>query len=156
MNSWLVNKGVTLLINLEFVLNGNIIFNYCSNMAKTHEGLTCAVPCNSLGSKRIFTTTGGIKIRKVNGRYQYQPPTLKFSHTCTLDKHFPHPRDSRLYFNIQACVDNLLDGVKWRANWLDLEGSKINHTVKYSSEWLIGTVMIVIFILNLQILCMLQ
>ena len=92
-------------------------------MAKTHRGLTCVVPQNSLGGKRIFTMAAGIKIRKVNGRYQYQPPMLKFNCTRMLDKHFPHPRDSHLYFNVQACMDNLLDEVKWRVDLLDLEGS---------------------------------
>ena len=52
-------------------------------------------------------------------------PSLKFNCTCTLDQHFPHPRDNRLYFNVQACLDNLLDEVECRANWENLEGSAI-------------------------------
>ena len=92
-------------------------------MAKTHGGLMRAVPHNSLGAKQIFTTAAGIKIRKVNGRYQYQPPPLKFACTQVLDKNFPHPSDSKLYFNVQACLDNLVDKVEWRVNWDTLEGS---------------------------------
>ena len=94
-------------------------------MAKTCGGLTRAVPCNSLGTKRIFTTAAGIKIRKVNGQYQYQPPSLKFSCTQVLDMKFPHARDHKLYFNVQACLDNLVDEVEWRVNWEMLEGSYI-------------------------------
>ena len=92
-------------------------------MAKTHGGLMRAVPCNLLGAKRIFTTAAGIKIRKVNGRYQYQPPSLKFSCTRVLDTKFPHPNDSKLYFNVQACLDNLVDAVEWKVNWEMFEGS---------------------------------
>ena len=78
---------------------------------------------NAPGGKRIFTTAAGIKPRRVNGRYQCQPPSFKFTCICTLDQHFPHPRDSRLYSNVQAFLDNLLDEVEWRANWQELEGS---------------------------------
>ena len=92
-------------------------------MAKTCGGLTRVVPHNSLGAKWIFTTAAGIKIRKVNGRYQYQPPLLKFSFTRVLDMKYPHPSDSKLYFNVQACLDNLVDKVEWRVNWEMLEGS---------------------------------
>ena len=92
-------------------------------MAKTCRGLARAVPCNLLGAKWIFTTAVGIKIRKVNGRYQYQPPSLKFSCTRVLDMKFPHPHDNKLYFNVKACLDNLVDEVEWRVNWEMLEGS---------------------------------
>ena len=68
-----------------------------------------AVPCNALGGKRIFTMAAGIKIWKVNGQYQYQPPSLKFTCTWVLDQNFLHPKGSRLYLNIQACWDNLID-----------------------------------------------
>ena len=82
-----------------------------------------AVPHNSLFRKRILSTATGIKIQKVNGQYQYQPPSLKFTCTWVLDQNFPHPQDNRLYFNMQACLDNLVDEVKWRVNWEILEGS---------------------------------
>ena len=94
-------------------------------MAKSQGGLTRAVPHNSLGTKRIFTMAAGIKIRKVNGRYQYKPPSLKFSCTRVLDMKFPHPCDHKLYFDVQAFLDNLVDEVEWRVNWEMLEGSYI-------------------------------
>ena len=103
-------------------------------MAKTHEGLTHTVPQNALETKRIFTTVAGIKIRKENGRYQYQPPSLKFTCTHTLDQNFPHLRDNRLYFNLQACLDNLLDEVEWRTNWQNLESSTVEPKIKFSSK----------------------
>ena len=108
-------------------------------MAKTCGGLTRAMPCNSLGAKQIFTTVAEIKIRKVNGRYQYQPPSLKFSCTRVLDMKFPHPCDSKLYFNVQACLDNLVDKVERRVNWEMLEGSFFRSSVlKLNSNKLIG------------------
>ena len=85
-------------------------------MAKTHGGLTRAVPLNLLGTKQIFTTVAGIKIRNVNGRYQYQSASIKFSCTRVLDMKFPYPRDNKLYFN-------LVHEVEWRVNWEMLEGS---------------------------------
>ena len=87
-----------------------------------------AVPHNLLGTKWIFTTVAGIKIRKVNGWYQYQPPSLKFSCTRVLDIKFPHQCDHKLYFNVQACLDNLVDEVEWRVNWEMLEGSCIQSS----------------------------
>ena len=98
-------------------------------MAKTRGGLTRAVPRNLLGLKQIFTMATGIKIRKVNGRYKYQPPSLKFSCTRVLDMNFPHPKDNKLNFNVQACLDNLVDEVEWRINWEMLEGSFLRFNV---------------------------
>ena len=92
-------------------------------MAKTRGGLTRAVPHNSLSGKRIFTMATDIKIEKVNGWYQYQSLSLKFTCTRVLDQNFPHLQDNRLYFNMQACLDNLLDEVEWKVNWEILEGS---------------------------------
>ena len=83
---------------------------------------------NALGGRRIFTTAAGIKIRKANGKYQYHPPSLKFTCTCVLDQNFPHPKDNRLYFNTQACLDNLIEEVEWKVNWENLEGSAFKPT----------------------------
>ena len=98
-------------------------------MAKTRGGLMRAVPHNLLGTKQIFTTAAGIKIRKVNGWYQYQHPSLKFFCTRVLDMKFPHPCDNKLYFNVQTCLDNLVDKVEWRVNWEMLEGSFFQSSV---------------------------
>ena len=97
-------------------------------MVKTHGGLTEAVPHNTLNGKRILPMAAGIKIQKVNGRYQYQPPSLKFTCTWVLDQNFPHPKDNRLYFNIQTCLDKLIDDVEWKVNWEVLKGSTFKPT----------------------------
>ena len=65
-------------------------------------------------------TPAGVKVRRVDGRYQYQPPTLKFACVRVLDHNFPDPRDSKLYTNVQLCLDELVNlvevgvqGIKW-------------------------------------------
>ena len=70
--------------------------------------------------ERVFSTPLGVKIRRVNGCYQYNPPSLKFSCVRVLDYNFRDPRNPRLYTAVQACVDKLVDmveehlvGVQW-------------------------------------------
>ena len=70
--------------------------------------------------ERVFSTPLGVKIRQVNGCYQYNPPSLKFSCVRVLDYNFWDPKNLRLYTAVQACVDKLVDmveehlvGVQW-------------------------------------------
>ena len=57
----------------------------CHRMARTRGGLIRrpAVP------PRIFTNKMGVKVRKLNGGYVYQPASLKVSSYLILDRHFP-------------------------------------------------------------------
>ena len=64
----------------------------------------------------------GVKIRRVNGRYQYQPPSLKFMCVRVLDSNFPDKRDSKMYWGIQSCIDNLITAVENHLIDLELEG----------------------------------
>ena len=87
--------------------------------------------------ERVFQTPTGVKIRRVNGRYQYNPPTLKFACMRILDRDFPDPKDHKLYTHVQSCVHQLVDlveahlkGFEWEGmpiittkwNWLNLKG----------------------------------
>ena len=72
-------------------------------------------------------TATSVKIRRVNGRYQYNPPTLKFACVRVLDRHFPDPRDGRLYTNVQNCLDQLVSLVETHLEGVEWEG--INTTV---------------------------
>ena len=78
---------------------------------------------NGWRSERVFTTATGVKIRRTNGRYQYNPPTLKFSSIRVLDRHFPDPRNPRLYAAVQGCVDQLVDMVEDHLQGLKWEGT---------------------------------
>ena len=72
--------------------------------------------------ERIFQTPTGVKIRRVNGRYQYNPPTLKFACVRVLDRHFPDHRDHKLYTYVQSCVDQLVDLVETHLKGFEWEG----------------------------------
>ena len=72
------------------------------------------------GSTRIFKTPVGVNVHRVDGQYRYQHPTLKFACVRVLDHNFPDSRDSKLYTNVQLCLDELVNlvevrvkGIKW-------------------------------------------
>ena len=71
---------------------------------------------------RVFTTALGVKIRRVNGCYHYNPPSLKFMCVRVLDHHFPDPATPRLYATVQGFLDQLIDKVEDRLNDLHGEG----------------------------------
>ena len=83
-------------------------------MARTRGGLK--------GSTRIFMTPAGVKVRRVDGRYRYQPPTLKFACVRVLDHNFPNSRDSKLYTNVQLCMDELVNLVEVRVKGIEWGG----------------------------------
>ena len=72
--------------------------------------------------ERVFSTPLGVKIRRVNGRYQYKPPSLKFSSVRVLDYNLRDPRNPRLYTAVQACVDKLVDMVEEHLEGAQWEG----------------------------------
>jgi len=67
-------------------------------------------------------TPMGVKIRRENGRYQYQPPSLKFTCVRVLDQNFPDKCDSKMYWGIQSCIDTLINTVENHLIDLELEG----------------------------------
>ena len=131
MNSRLNDEGAALYIDLEAgIINRK---SSCYSMpVRTRGGL---YQNNSWRSERVFTTATGVKICRTNGRYQYNPPTLKFSCIRVLDHHFPDPRNPRLYAAVQGCVDQLVDmvedhlqGLKWEGTLSYLENGFRNLT----------------------------
>ena len=118
-NLRLYNEGAASCIDLEAgVINRK---SFCYSMpVRTRGGL---YQNNGWRSERVFTTATGVKIRCINGRYQYNPPTLKFSCIRVLDYHFPDPRNPRLYAAVQGCVDQLVNMVEDHLQGLEWEGT---------------------------------
>ena len=54
------------------------------------------------GSTRIFMTPAGVKVRRVDRRYHYQPPTLKFTCIRVLNQHYRYPRSQKINEAIRA------------------------------------------------------
>ena len=75
----------------------------------------------------------GVKIRRVNGRYQYNPPSLKFSCVRVLDHHFPDPATSRLYATVQSFLDQIIDKVEDRLKGLQ-GGGIVEHLLQQNFE----------------------
>ena len=117
-NSRLNSKGATLCTDLE-AGNTNQNFAFYSMPARTRGGLRVYPTWRG---ERVFQTPTGVKIRRVNGRYQYNPPTLKFACVRILDRNFPDPRDHHLYNHVQSCVDQLVDLVEAHLKGFEWEG----------------------------------
>ena len=92
----------------------------CHRMARTRGGMIRrpAVP------PRIFTNKMGVKVRKLNGGYVYQPVSLKVSSYLTLDRHFPDSKNRNLFENIQKCLDNLVSRVEERIMGIEPTGMR--------------------------------
>ena len=119
MNLRLNNEGAALHIDLEAGVTNRKSSCY-SMPVRTRGGL---YKNNGWRSERVFTTVTGVKIQRINGRYQYNPPTLKFTCVRVLDRHFPDPRNPRLYATVQGCVDQLVDMVEDHLKGLEWEGT---------------------------------
>ena len=78
---------------------------------------------HSWSGARVFTTALGVKIRRVNGRYQYNPPSLKFMCVRILDHHYPDPVTPKLYATVQGFLDQLIDKVEDHLEGLHEEGT---------------------------------
>ena len=90
-------------------------------MACTRGGKAKAVP-----PPRIFTTSAGIKVRKVNGGHVYQPAPLKVSCYLTLDKNqvaIDGQPNWKLYENVQKFIDKIIDQVEDRILRLPEQGT---------------------------------
>ena len=113
-DSRLYDKGAALCIDLETGLYYENYY-YSSMPVRTRGG---SLRNFNWQSTRVFTTALGVKIRRVNGRYQYNPPSLKFSCVRVLDHHFPDPSTPRLYATVQGFLDQLIDKVEDRLKGL--------------------------------------
>ena len=117
-NSRLCGEGAALHNNLEVGIHYQKCYHY--SMPVRMRGGLAVYP--EWKGERVFMTATGIKIRRVNGRYQYNPPTLKFACVRVLDRHFPDPRDGRLYTNVQHCLDQLVSLVETHLKGVEWEG----------------------------------
>ena len=75
-------------------------------MAHTRGGKAKAVP-----PPRIFTTSTGIKVQKINGGHVYQPAPLKVSCYLALDwslAAISGQPNQKLYENVQKLIDKSL------------------------------------------------
>ena len=66
----------------------------------------------------------GVKVRKINGGYVYQPASLKVSSYFTLDHHFPDSKNRKLYENVQKCLDNLVSRVEDEILGIETTGTR--------------------------------
>ena len=102
---------------------------YFVEMARTRGGRASAV-----APPRVYMNPLGIKVRKVHGGFVYQPPSLRVCSYLSLDKmnsRAGQPR-SRLYEDVQKCMDKLLERVEDRLLGLDVTG--INYQ---KVDWLL-------------------
>ena len=92
---------------------------FCS-MACTREGKVQAV-----ASPRVYLNPLGVKVRKIHGGYVFQPASLKVSSYLVLDRYGSkagQPR-SRLYEDVQKCLDKVIDQVEDKLLGIDGAGT---------------------------------
>ena len=90
-------------------------------MAHTRGGITKAV-----APPRVYTTSTGIKVRKLNGKSIFRPASLKVSSYLVLDRYHDkkgQPRQ-RLYENVQTFLDSVIEQVEDRILGLDDTGMR--------------------------------
>ena len=102
---------------------------YFVEMARTRGGRAPAV-----APPRVYMNPLGIKVRKVHGGFVYQPPSLRVCSYLSLDKMNSRAGQSRsrLYEDVQKCMDKLLEQVEDRLLGLDVTG--INYQ---KIDWLL-------------------
>ena len=91
------------------------------DMAHTRGGITKAV-----APPRVYTTSTGIKVRKLNGKSIFQPASLKVSSYLVLDRYHDkkgQPRQ-RLYENVQTFLDSVIEQVEDHILGLDNTGMR--------------------------------
>ena len=77
---------------------------------------------------RIFTDKRGVKVRKLNGGYVYQPASLKVSSYLILDRHFPDSRNRNLFEKVQKCLDTLVSRVEEEIMGIEPTGTRGGST----------------------------
>ena len=73
---------------------------------------------------RIFTDKRGVKVRKLNGGYVYQPASLKVSSYLFLDRQFPDSRNRNLFESVQKCLDTLVSKVEEKMMGIEPAGTR--------------------------------
>ena len=65
----------------------------------------------------------GVKVRRMDGGYRYQPPSLKIISSLLLDKMYIQPAPNlQLYQSVQRVVDKLIDCVEDKLLGLEVSG----------------------------------
>ena len=79
---------------------------------------------------RVYMQPNGVKVRKMDGGYRYQPPSLKCITNLFLDKTKPNVN---LYQSVQKVVDRLIDLVEDKVLGLDISGIPMHFKLCYNS-----------------------
>ena len=88
-------------------------------MARTRGG-SIAQP---VALPRVYMQANGVKVRKMEGGYRYQPPSLKCLTNLYLDKIRPNSSPNiNLYQSVQRVIEGLIDQVKDKILGLDVSG----------------------------------
>ena len=103
---------------------------FICSMVRTRGGAVA----KPVAPPRIYLQPNGVKVRKVDGGYRYQPPSLKFITNRIMDKIEPHgPPNGNLYQSVQRVIDRLVDFVENKMMGLEYAG--INIYFKLCSNW---------------------
>ena len=71
----------------------------------------------------VYMQPNGVKVRKMDGGYRYQPPSLKCITNLFLDKTKPNVTPNvNLYQSVQKVVDRFIDLVEDKVLGLDISG----------------------------------
>ena len=67
--------------------------------------------------------SNGVKVRRMDGGYRYQPPSLKIISSLLLDKMYIQPAPNlQLFQLVQRVVDRLIDCVEDKLLGLEVSG----------------------------------
>ena len=103
---------------------------FLCRMARTRGG-GAARP---VAPPRVYMQPNGVKVRKMDGRYRYQPPSLKCITNLFLDKTKPNVSPNvNLYQSVQKVVDKLIDLVEDKVLGLDISGIPMHFKLCYNS-----------------------
>ena len=72
---------------------------------------------------RVYMMPNGVKVRRMDGGFWYQPPSLKTLSTIWLDQMRKNPTlNTLLYQSIQKVLDKLVDMVEYKILGFDVSG----------------------------------
>ena len=73
---------------------------------------------------QVYMQPNGVKVRRMDRGYRYQPPSLKCITNLFLDKTRPNATPNvNLYQSVQKVIDMLIDHVEDKVLWLDIPGT---------------------------------
>ena len=93
------------------------VFHY--SMARTRGGKVA----RPMAPPRVYLMPNGVKVRRMDGEFRYQPPSLKTLSSIMLDqtKRDPSP-NLLLYQSVQKVLDKLIELVEDKVLGLDIAG----------------------------------